>query len=604
MPGIGVIAVAALLSGVAAFAPRRWAFGTLVAALLLIPAPLVVPNPGTPVPTVGRVVLVAAMVGLAWRLASGRTPFSVLRPTPVHLALALYAVVALVVGVGAAAPTTPVLASLLGWAGVAEQALVFVVALAWMRSLPSPWDAARILAGAAAFLAVLAVIEQTVGWGWGQWWFADLPSQQATDAARRLGRRAGETRIRTSSEFALEFGWVAVALLPLLLAVAADARRKLFLAAAGAAVLLALASYWSVTRSATAALGVVVLGFVVLAADRRVTTLAALGVIATIVTLVLVPSLLDPLTVDADLGAIQVRSQRLPEILGLAAERPWTGLGFSGLDPFGFPTTDSSYLLAYTELGVVGLSVLVGLLVVAVAQVARGLETTRDGRRLVTAALVGMLALLAGAWAYDAFSVLQSARLFWLLAALGTVAAEHVGAGATARPRWSSYRAAVPVGAVLGGLIVAAASTGPATTTYRFETLSPLDESALFDPVGFGEERISSTCTLLAIRFQREPGATVRCRDLHLGAGIGEVRLEGPSPDAVGMLADDVAERFGDRLDWFEMVLAEPVDSGMPTPWRTAPVWAGLVGLEVAILAPDVLRRRGERRRGAAPATA
>jgi hypothetical protein len=593
VPALGVVAVAGLLAVGAAVAPPRWVVRILVATLLLVPAPLVVPNPGTVLPTVGRVVVVAALAGLLWRVATGRLPRSVLEATPLHAAVILLLVVTMVVGVGAAADTTPVGTSVLEWVLIAEQALVFVVALAWMRALDSAWQAARIIAGVAGLLALLGLIEQLTGWSWGQWWFLDLPSQQGLDAAQPLSERAGTLRVRGPAEFPLEFGWVVVALLPTTLAVAARARGIRFLPVTAAAALLALGAYWAVARTATAAVGVVLILALIAVADRRLAVVGAVGVMVAVLAVVLAPSLLDPVSIAADEGAIQIRSIRLPEILAVAADRPWMGLGLSGLEPFGFPTTDSSYLLTYAELGVIGLSALLGVFAVAIAQVLRGVAVGRAARSLPIAALLGMVALLVGAWAFDAFSVMLAARTFWLLAAVGTLATEETIGAVGWRPTWTARRAAVPVGAVLGGIVVAVAATVPVAAMYRFETLTPIDESVGFDPVSYGDMRIASACTILTIEGERTPGTVVRCRDREDGAGVGELRIEAGSEDAVDVFVED-GEQIMDRyVGWFDTGLQSPADRARPTPWTTAPLWAGLVGLVVALLAPGI----GERRR-------
>ena len=171
----------------------------------------------------------------------------------------------------------------------------------------------------------------------------------------------------------------------------------------------------------------------------------------------------------------EIRSQRLPEITGVANTHSFGGLGLHGLDPYGFGETDSSYLLFYAELGVVGLAAFVALLIVVLVSSAQGLRAPPSwGRLLAAGAVGGIVAGLLGSAAFDLFSLPGSAHLFWVIAAIGVVTAERNGAAPLTR-RWSWRRLAiVPVGVGIGVVLAFAVPSHAAVVT-PFDSL-PLQQ--------------------------------------------------------------------------------------------------------------------------------
>ncbi len=595
MPAAGVVVLAAALAAVAAFAPLRWGFAALVGTVLLVPATLVVPNGFTPVPTVGRVVLVAGALALAVRTWRGDVPAGTWAPTRVHVALGAFLAVALLVGVGAAAPTASLATSVLTWLDLVEQAAFFVVALAWIRALGDLREVARLVTGVLLVVALVAVVEHLTGRSWGAWLFAGVPAQQGTNAATALGVRAGQVRVRAGAEFALEYAWVAVALLPLAAVAATRLRRRWRWPATVVLVgLPVLSIYWSFTRSAAVGLVLVLLVAALAARDRPLGVLAGIAVVAVSALLLVVPSTLHALSFAVDRGAINVRFERLPAILGLVASRPWTGLGLGGLDAAGFPTTDSSFLLAYADLGVTGAATLVAMLLVALAGAGAAVLGGRGTpRRVGAAAVAGAAALVIGAVTFDAFSVLGAARVFWLLVALGVVAGEQVR-GRTRRAVFVPRRLVWPLAlAVVGGLAALLAPVHVARS-FAFATLSARDEAVAYDPVSVGQTLIHTTCGAASAVTAEHAGATVSCRDRHDAAGVGMLRVAAPSPAALESTVTAIVHtvRTTTPVTGLTLLPEAPPGRGRPTLLATAPLWLFVLGL-LALLWPTRPPRPG-----------
>ena len=601
MTAVGVVAAAGLLAGLALLARPPVALSALLVALLLVPAPLVVPNGVSSLPTFGRVVLVAALAGLLRCTHRTRRTEEVLRIGPVHLGLAALVLTTAVVGVGLAAALTDPAASLAGLVGVVEQALTFVVVLGWAR-LVGPPVLARALVAVLAVLVLIGVVEQVTGWSWGAFWFTGIGSQQGLDAAGGLAVRAGMPRVRAAAEFALEYGWVLAALAAVPLAVATVRIGRTRWAHVALTGLAALGIVLSVTRTAAVGVAVVVLLVVVLRRDHALTGIALAGVAVAAVVLLSLPDL-GGLSLAVDEGSVTARTQRLPEVLALAGTRPLVGLGLAGLDPFGLPTTDATFLLAFAEVGVVGLGVLLGAVAVPVLHAARaavGRDEVRS-RHLAAAAAVGMVALVAGSLVYDAFSLGLSARTFWVLAALGWVAA---GPPRTwdVRPVLAPapWRRVPLVVAVMGlGALTLLPPTG-VSTTLQVATIAPLEEAlAGYDPVAFGQPRIQVACELFDRAAEAVPGTAVSCRDPERAAGVAEVRITAPDADAVAALRDRVAAPAGRALPDMVVRVIDPVAPTPPSVGRLAWVWLGLAGGLVIMLVDLPLRPRRRARRAA-----
>src|SRR5204862_468580 len=74
-------------------------------------------------------------------------------------------------------------------------------------------------------------------------------------------------------------------------------------------------------------------------------------------------------------GSIDVRIQRIAPITASVATHAFGGLGFGGVSNLGFQAVDSSYLLLYGDVGVIGLTMFALLYATAVVMVGRGVTS-------------------------------------------------------------------------------------------------------------------------------------------------------------------------------------------------------------------------------------
>lgn len=587
MPGLvlDVLVIAAVAAVLAA--PVRVVLGLLVATALLVPPTLAVPHGHSPYLTVHHVLVLAGLARLVLMRTQRVLAPGAMRRTPVHLAFTAVLLVSFVAGVVLVAFPGPLGFATTRLADLLDQFAFFVVVLALVRQLADPMAALTVLTLAVLVSAVVAVGEHLTGSAYGHWLFSRLPDQAHTDAAFPLQPRAGELRVRAGTEFALQLGWVLATALPAIAVVTLRTswRRLVTPAALG---VTALAAYWSYTRTAVAALGVILLLLAVAARERR-TTLLVVGAFAVgALAYAAHPQLAAHYDAQADEGSITIRFTRLAPILGAVAHHPFRGLGLGELLRSGFATSDNTFLLEYAELGVLGVTALVVLFVVAFVQTARSIVVVEARDRMVAAACIaGVLAYLASTMVYDAFTLLQGVKVMWVLVAAATVLAEQRGHPVTLP--WPSWRrVAVTGGAAFAvGCVAFAAAPVHFADSVLFTTLPTAREAAYYDPVTAGNRVVDTACGVVRIVDAGLHGASLDCRNLNSAAGMGEVRFEGGSRQELVTAINrvDRAVRGAGIPDYHAFVVG-PVERGRTTVWRTAPVWAPLLAVGLLILVP------------------
>ena len=343
MAAVLLLAVGVGLAFAAARLRVRGGFAVVVGVILLVPATLSVPNPLSPDITVVRLVIVAFTGGLIWRTASHRLPVDIWRPGAVHALAFLYVIVTLATGVGTAADRVAPLVALSGWLGVVGQMTVVVVGIAAFRAIRDDRYGIGLLAAGLLAMTTIGIVEHVTKQSYAHLWYTGIHSQQGSLEARELVRRSGEVRVRGAAQFALEYAWLCVFLLPALTAAALTSwRRRWLLLPAGAAVGFAIA--FSVTRSAFPAAAAGLLVLALLAWDRRITVVVAATAMFTAAAILVWPSLTGSLSESVDPGSVAVRSQRLPLLFELMQGHKVAGLGFGGLRALGLPTTDFGWL--------------------------------------------------------------------------------------------------------------------------------------------------------------------------------------------------------------------------------------------------------------------
>lgn len=600
---------------IAAFVlPVRKGLIVTVAVIALVPATLVAPNPVGPGFTVTRLVLLGFVIGLMHRTRTGEVSPQVWRPGKLHLLALIYLIVALMNGVAIAVPTVAASDAWLQWWDVFDQMVCLLAGLAAFRHLRDTADRRGeryplmpLTAGLLLVLAVIGVAEHLTHLSWARLIYTGQHSQQAQDAAHDLISRDGDRRVRASAQYAIEYGWLCAALLPMLLITflrrdRSRAASRMVWLPVGVLIVLG-AMYWSYTRTAFAAvaLGVVLLG--ALTRDRRFVTAAGATLAAAGVAVMANPGLITALSPQADQGSINVRSERLPIVFQLAATHPLHGLGFGGLDFHGIPTTDTSWLLVYADLGVLGLVAVIVLFVNVIAGCACGLRAADEQARLTSAAVIVSVILIAAAgFAYDTLSLMTTARLLWLFAAAGVAAAETVPRQASV-PWQVAARARLPR-AALGAAIgltsgIALWLSWPHTSIGRaqFDALPAAFEAGNYDSVDIGRQLISSSCS--ALEGLRTPGISIQCWDAQTGAGIGYVRVTSRSSAAVAhFLTTASTEVRAEGLPDFRVLAVDPPMQSLPTPVRVAPLGLPLCAAAILLMLPapgEADRRRYDR---------
>jgi hypothetical protein len=551
------------------------ALALLTAVVVLAPSALQLPNGVTPLPTATRLTAIALAINLARR----RLP-AVWTRTPLTRAVLAYAATTLVTGVLLAPADLRVGPLLHAWVAVLDPLLVGTVALACARAA-GPRASVIALGAIGLLAAVLGLVEHATG--------RSLSDLLATGGP--LETRAGQTRVRVGSDFALAYAWTMAALTP---AVVVLLRRRLLPAGVGLVICL-LAAYWTYTRSVP--LGIAIgLGLLVLGLrDRRAMALVvAAGLIAG--STALAPSIRHRFTTEVDQGAFEVRSQRAPVVLDAASRRPLTGLGLTGVAALDIGETDQTYLLAYAETGVLGAVALLVVLACGLVLVGRGVRGPPSaGRTATTIALAGACVLLAGGLAFDALAVHGTVTLLAVLLAVGIAAAESVSGPApevhllTDLPR---LRSAVVLAAIAAGVLASALTPQHAALVFRFATFSPYELSESYDRVDEGRRRIATVCEIMT--NARAPEGRVDCTDAFGSAGEGLLRIEAADLPAIERTVKHlgtVVHRRA-RLDSLSARPLLPVRTGRPTAASTAPWSAGLAALLLVLLVPSEPLRR------------
>lgn len=582
--GLLLVVGAAGLALAAFLRPPLTALVVLAGTVALVPGSL--PLPGAPgVLTVHRLVMLAAGAGLVRQCRRQELPWEVLRPPALVWRLLLVVGVVGVLGVGLLQPHTDASAAARNWQALAVQAPFLLVWVALVRACDDVLTGAAVLVAVTLVSGTIALMEAATGTSYARLWFHAVPGLLTTDQAQVLATRGGHVRVRAAADFTLAFAWVTAAVVPLLLVLAALRRRTrpLLLAVGLPVLVVAVVLTYSRTVVLPLLLLVVLLGVVLRDTGIRLAAAAVLG--AAVVVLVASPRLAGQFTTAVDIGSIDVRVQRLPVIGSLVAGHPWTGLGISGLASQGIAATDSSYLLSYAEVGVLGLAAFVAVLVGAVGESLLAVRSAVRAERLVAlAAALGLVLLAAGTFTFDTFSAPAAAETFWLLAALGLVAQD--GQPAPWRLGHRLRLGAVAAAFVVGLLLRTAAPTHVAQT-WQFESLLPYP--ATVAAATYTGTEIRTTFCKLAKEAVRP--AALTCQAIGDAPGQGLLRLEADTADGLRAQQRRVISATSSvrQLSWLRLMPRGPSLTGTPTGMRTAPGWLPVL---VAVLVLPLPGRR------------
>lgn len=583
--GLLLVVGAAALALAAFLRPPRDALIVLVGTVVLVPGSLTLPGaPG--VLTVHRLVLLGAAAGVVRCCRRGELPWEVLRPPALVFRLLLVVGVLGVLGVGLLQPQTDAAAAARNWQALAVQVPFLLVWVVLVRACDDLATAAAVLVVATVASGGIALLEAASGTSYARLWFHAVPALLTSDQAQVLATRGGHVRVRAAADFTLAFAWVTTAVVPLLLVLAALRRRARPALLAVALPVLVTAVVLTYSRTVVLPLLLVVVLLGLLLRDRAVRTAAAAVLGAAAVALLTSSTLSGQFTAAVDVGSIDVRVQRLPVVGGLVAGHPWTGLGISGLASHGIMATDSSYLLSYAEVGVLGLAAFVAVLVSAVGESLLAVRTAVRPERLVAfAAALGLVVLAAGAFTFDTFSTPAAAETFWLLAALALVAQD--GRPRPWPPLGARLRLAGVGAAFLLGLLLRASAPTHVAQTWQFESLLPYP--ATVAAATYTGTEIRTTFCKLA--HEALPPRTVTCQAIGDAPGQGLLRLQAGSEAGVRAEQTRVLEAAARvrQLSRLTLMSRGPAVTGTPTGMRTAPGW--LPVLVAGLLLPVPGRR-------------
>ncbi len=600
-----VLLLTGALALVALSGTARTALAVLLATSVLLPASLVLPGSPTALLTVPRVIEAAALLGVLLHRAAPVRPAP--RAPVVVVPLLAYLAVTALTGVGwAPHPVDPVAAAYL-WVGQAEQLLVLVLVLVLARQVRSRVILCQV-AVVAAIAAGIYLLEVATGQSFARLLFRASPDQLGSVPASVLERRDGALRVRGAADFALEGGWLLAATVPLVCVWAADLARRGRRTAAALAVglvpLLVFAVFLTRSRSATAVALLVAAGLLLVLAPRRPASLLAGIAVVFGAAAVLGPVVVDAFTNQASSGSAQVRLERLPEVLGLASDRPLLGVGLTGIGQVGFAGVDSSYVQVYVEAGAIAVALLTVALIALLVAVLRGLWLPRragsdDDRLLALGAGAALVTLVVAAAAFDLFTA-GSFRLFWWIGAVGLVAAERLGAvpvRRTPRVLVSPLRWALVLVAVAGAVVVRLAVPTHAATEVVFATMDPRTEAA-DGPVGLGRQLVRSLCGV-ARQVDLAGGAHAASCVEKGPPGWGVLRVEAPHAFATGLGVRTILTSTESVPALRFVRVSSTADSpavGVPNAVRVAPAVVGVLGVSLLLLLPpssvDAVRRR------------
>jgi hypothetical protein len=603
-----MVALALLVGATAAlvlFARLHLAFSVLVAVTFLTPQGLLVLPHASSYLSLHRFLLLLFVLNLVGRIRRREVDVDALRVTPVQVALIAYAVVTFVIGVLYGNPSVPPTVSVYTWIFIVDQVLMFTIALAVIRHSNNPAWFARVLATVAVVAAAVAVGERFTHHSYTSFIYNQFGQAGAAQNFPLETRESGE-RVRAAADFALSYAWVATMSIPLVIATFSRARRRLLAYVFPGIVTVSI--LWTYSRSAYVGV-LVMLGLLLIASrfDEKIATVVAAGGLGAMAVLLLSATVGQTFTGGSAAGSNNTREQRLPVVLRDAAERPYIGVGIAaGGYLHGLSSTDSTYLGTYLDTGVVGLSLLIFVLTVALWSVLPALRAPPGIERILgAAALTGIVGSILAAAAYDEYSESAAYRLLWLLVALGIGISERVPQMKRQPRRHPLVRAALPLAGVAAGLALFATVPRFGAVTFQFDAIGPGADAAIaFPPQFVSQTMINTGCSIIKTGARAYPRTRVSCYDLQLGSGAGEFRVQAPTRSEAMQQADALIARARSAVRTLTTYFKSSADNARPTWARTAPFWLGFIGFVLA-LAPAMPGRRGgiNRRRVLVPRT-
>jgi hypothetical protein len=599
VPTLGIDAAATLLALVVLLGGPAVALAALLGTAVLVPTTLVVPNTHFSYLTVQHVLAAAALLRLLRSVAIGRIQPRTMWAGPVAAALVLVAATAFIVGLVTSATATYSVTETARLLDIGTQLTFLGVCIVLVEQLASPWLALQIAAGVLLVSAGIGYVEHFSGDAWGQWLFSRLPGHDVTNAAQPLDIRATQPRVRAGAEFALEFAWVSLMLLPAALVTAARSRGGRVAAALAVGFVLA-SVYWSYSRSALAFGLVCLLLLAIASRDSRIVSVLTIAVVASLVAYQVHPSVTTHLSAATDENSFAVRIQRLHLILVQLAHHPFRGVGLGNLGSTHVATTDNALLLSYAETGALGLTALVVLMVVAIGQTMRAVMVAAESERWVAiACCVGVVTYVVGAQFFDAFTLIQGPQVLWFLVAVATVVARRAGRPVLLpRPAPTVVLGVAAVSVAIAGALVVVVPTH-AVADETITTLPAAREAAIYDTINAGKRLMSTACAEAGALAQAHAGVSLTCTPVLFAAGVADVHMTARTKRALIDANNHIFSTIRDAggIGFLAVHSTGPISTVRDPLWLVPPVLVPVGASALLMLLP--WRRRTPGRRSA-----
>lgn len=241
----------------------------------------------------------------------------------------------------------------------------------------------------------------------------------------QLSERMGVTRVRGTSQHAIEFSVLAAVTIPLTVYLARNAaRRAVRLLAAVGCVIAIIALPAAVSRSGIISLLVALLVFMLAFKVRPILIAAtaaagAIGVYNAVFPNIAM-ALWNTIAGSAEDESVSARLDDYAKVSDLLHERPFFGLGLGGSDPTDFGYLDNEWMQAVVQGGLFGFTAMAAVMFGAIFGMAAALRNARSVREREQAYMLGAMAagIIASSFTFDLFAFEQAALIFFIVFAL------------------------------------------------------------------------------------------------------------------------------------------------------------------------------------------
>jgi O-antigen ligase len=309
--------------------------------------------------------------------------------------------------------------------------LVFMLVVSVVRTFEQIDFLLKILVGGGAVLSVFALVELWTGINAFNQLDRFLPFLQATGGPENALLRAGRLRVYASAQHPIGLGELLVLLIPMAVYIAIASRRRIWFAAA---LLLGLAAFSTVSRTAVVSLAAIAVVFLILrpAATLKFWPLVLPGLIAVHIAM---PGVLGSMykgifpqggLIAQEAGA-SVGSSRTASFgpgLEEVGKHPLVGGGYGSRIPVGPDANsfivDNQWLSTGMETGIAGVFVWVWLFVRFLRRMFRAAKRDHSERGwLFVGSAAAAAGFAIGMATYDSFSFIQAMLVLFILLALG-----------------------------------------------------------------------------------------------------------------------------------------------------------------------------------------